>query len=268
MEAAANRNISDRNGIKESRADVGRRPRQRLPGASSIRSTSRKSCRSISRACPSRLEDYYQAQHGYLSLESRQLILGPEVATAALTAAQKDGLNAAPTLVYLTKIEAAGVRIAGIVGAVEPGILPPLAPFCHRCEDTRRQPDRRRPSALETAARAAGPRTWNGSDAALQAAGTSTRFAAGPYRDLSCRWHYTVDWSRRRPGSDTGFPGITDQDDARNWKLPFEDPHDKEWSTDRIRQNMAILFTGTNIARRPRPISPGGGKEAMEEPLW
>jgi hypothetical protein len=44
---------------------------------------------------------FYRTHHNYLSLESRQMLLDPAVAEAALAAAKETGLRAAPTLVYL-----------------------------------------------------------------------------------------------------------------------------------------------------------------------
>src|SRR5262249_37074675 len=73
--------------------------------------------------------DYFERAHPYLSLESKQLFLSPEVAAAALATAEEVGLHAAPTLVYLCKIAAGGTQVAGIVAALDPTLDAPLGPF-------------------------------------------------------------------------------------------------------------------------------------------
>jgi ABC-type lipoprotein release transport system permease subunit len=67
----------------------------------------------------------------YLSLESRQLLLEPFVADAALEAAKETRLRAAPTLVYLADtIAAGGEEIPySVVAALDPIQAPPLGPF-------------------------------------------------------------------------------------------------------------------------------------------
>jgi ABC-type antimicrobial peptide transport system permease subunit len=67
----------------------------------------------------------------YMSLESRQLLLEPAVADAALAAAKDSGLRAAPTLVYLANtIAADGGEIPySVVAALDPTEKSPLGPF-------------------------------------------------------------------------------------------------------------------------------------------
>lgn len=74
---------------------------------------------------------HYRQRHDYLSLESRQLLLEPAVATAAEKAAAEAGLRSAPTLVYLAnRIAAGGQEIPySVVAALDPGQSPPLGPF-------------------------------------------------------------------------------------------------------------------------------------------
>ncbi len=75
---------------------------------------------------------YYRQEHGYLSLESRQLLLEPAVGSAAETAAREAGLRAAPTLVYLANsiTDGAGRSIPySVVAALDPTLPPPLGPF-------------------------------------------------------------------------------------------------------------------------------------------
>src|SRR5262249_23655441 len=81
---------------------------------------------------------YYQREHGYLSVESRRMLLEPAAAKAALQAATEmklwgveAGVKAAPTLVSLAiLIEARGEKVPySIVAAVDPELPPPLGPF-------------------------------------------------------------------------------------------------------------------------------------------
>jgi ABC-type antimicrobial peptide transport system permease subunit len=67
----------------------------------------------------------------YMSLESRQLLLEPAAAAAALAAAKESGLSAAPTLVYLANTMAAngGEIPYSIVAALDPAQKPPLGPL-------------------------------------------------------------------------------------------------------------------------------------------
>jgi ABC-type antimicrobial peptide transport system permease subunit len=71
------------------------------------------------------------ATRDYLSLESRQLLLEPAVADAALRAAKESGLRAVPTLVYLANtIAANGAEIPySVVAALDPAEKSPLGPF-------------------------------------------------------------------------------------------------------------------------------------------
>src|SRR5207302_7622163 len=79
-----------------------------------------------------RVAAYYQTQHPYVSLESRQMLLEPAVADAAQRAATKTGLRAAPTLVYLanTIADAHGGSIPySVVAALDASQAAPLGPF-------------------------------------------------------------------------------------------------------------------------------------------
>jgi ABC-type lipoprotein release transport system permease subunit len=68
---------------------------------------------------------------GYLSLESRQLLLDPAVEQAALAAARDLGLRAAPTLVYLANTIAHGSHEIpySVVAALDPTLPPALGRF-------------------------------------------------------------------------------------------------------------------------------------------
>jgi ABC-type antimicrobial peptide transport system permease subunit len=74
---------------------------------------------------------FYEQHHNYLSLESRQMLLDPAVAEAALAAAQAQGFVAAPTLVYLANTISDGRDEIpySIVAALDPALRPPLGPF-------------------------------------------------------------------------------------------------------------------------------------------
>ena len=74
---------------------------------------------------------YYQKQHPYLSLESRQMLLEPFVAKAAGAAAEELGLRSAPTLVYLANTISDGPRSIAysVVAALDPSLPAPLGPF-------------------------------------------------------------------------------------------------------------------------------------------
>src|SRR5207302_2061881 len=79
-----------------------------------------------------RVAEYYRTQHPYLSLESRQMLLEPAVVEAAVRAAAKTGLRAAPTLVYLANTIADGHGNAipySVVAALDAMQAPPLGRF-------------------------------------------------------------------------------------------------------------------------------------------
>jgi putative ABC transport system permease protein len=77
------------------------------------------------------VENFYRKNRHYLSLESKQLLLEPFLADAALEAAKESHLRAAPTLVYLANTLAAGnAEIPySVVAALDPTQSPPLGPF-------------------------------------------------------------------------------------------------------------------------------------------
>jgi ABC-type antimicrobial peptide transport system permease subunit len=98
----------------------------------------------------SRVSVFFRSHHDYLSLESRQMLLEPAVAKAALDAATDAHLRAAPTLVYLANSISAGPKkgtvplsskgqspfSAGkqeipysVVAALDPTLPAPLGPF-------------------------------------------------------------------------------------------------------------------------------------------
>jgi ABC-type antimicrobial peptide transport system permease subunit len=77
------------------------------------------------------VDNFYRQDRSYLSLESKQLLLEPLLADAALEAAKESGLRTAPTLVYLANTIAAGnAEIPySVVAALDPTQAPPLGPF-------------------------------------------------------------------------------------------------------------------------------------------
>ncbi len=74
---------------------------------------------------------FYRTHRGYLSLESRQMLLEPAVGDAARQAAGDMRLLAAPTLVYLANSISAGKESIpySVVAALDPNLPPPLGPF-------------------------------------------------------------------------------------------------------------------------------------------
>jgi putative ABC transport system permease protein len=80
---------------------------------------------------PSRVMEFFRTHHNYLSLESRQLLLEPAVADAAMAAAKDAHLRAAPTLVYLANSISAGKQEIpySVVAALDPTLPAPLGPF-------------------------------------------------------------------------------------------------------------------------------------------
>ncbi len=74
---------------------------------------------------------YYQKEHPYLSLESRQMLLESFVAKDALATADDLALRSAPTLVYLANTIADGPKSIAysVVAALDPGLPAPLGPF-------------------------------------------------------------------------------------------------------------------------------------------
>lgn len=74
------------------------------------------------------IADYYENARGYLSLESRQMLIEPAAAAAAQNVAGKVGLPSAPTLVYLANRIAHGKQSIpySIIAALDPSLPAPL----------------------------------------------------------------------------------------------------------------------------------------------
>src|SRR5262249_15358699 len=75
------------------------------------------------------LRDAFVRAFPYLALESKQLLLSPQITVAALSAAKETDLRSAPTLVYLCRFEAGGRRFAGVAAALDLKQPWPLGPF-------------------------------------------------------------------------------------------------------------------------------------------
>jgi ABC-type antimicrobial peptide transport system permease subunit len=75
--------------------------------------------------------DYVRKEHGYISLESKQMFIEPAVVSAVSKAAEKLGWRAAPTLVYVVDTIASGKEKVHytIVAALNPRLAPPLGPI-------------------------------------------------------------------------------------------------------------------------------------------
>jgi ABC-type lipoprotein release transport system permease subunit len=76
------------------------------------------------------LQNYFRKK-GYFALESDSLLLSPAAEKAALAAADKLGLKAAPTMVYLANSISDGTNAIpySVVAALDPQLPPPLGPF-------------------------------------------------------------------------------------------------------------------------------------------
>jgi ABC-type lipoprotein release transport system permease subunit len=156
---------------------------------------------------------------GYLSLESRQMLVELPVADAAERAAAKQDFRTAPTLVYLanTITDGSSEIPYSVVAALDPSALPPLGPFLPPGVNTlkddeivlvdwKESPLKPKPGAKITL------RYFKPEDEGrlpeVSAAFTFSGWVAlsGPANDP----HLTPD-----------FPGITDKLTIRDWNPPF-----------------------------------------------
>lgn len=73
----------------------------------------------------------YHGRRGFLSLESRQLLIEPAVERAALQTAKELNVPIAPTLVYLANSISDGKNEIpySVIAALDPSLSPPLGPF-------------------------------------------------------------------------------------------------------------------------------------------
>ncbi len=170
------------------------------------------------------LEDFYRKNRPFLSLESKQLLLEPVVAEAALAAARDAGLRAAPTLVYLANGISDGKATIpySVVAALEPGLAPPLGPFLP-------------PGLSKLADDQIVLADWK--DSPLQAKPgdeiTLTYFAPehqGEPKELTATFRLAgfvpLEGVTSDPDLTPEFPGITDKLSISEWNPPF--PYDNK----------------------------------------
>jgi ABC-type antimicrobial peptide transport system permease subunit len=168
------------------------------------------------------LSDAFYHSSSYVSLESTQLLLTPQITDAALDAAAQIGARVAPTLVYLCRMKAGktGALRAGVVAALDPTQAPPLGPF------------------LPPGKKSLGDREivlldddWQPPNRPAPGSPIYLRFkppeSHGPAEDVESEFTLAGFLSPEGPAVDPSltpdFPGITDQDDTGAWKLPFDD---------------------------------------------
>ena len=210
-----------------------------------------------------RVEHFFRKRYPYLSLESRQLILEPAIAKAALAAAEEAGLHAAPTLVYLCKLSVGDKRIAGIVAAVDPTLAEPLGPFLP-------------PGKTSLENNEIALLDWTIAPTLLPLAiGTEMKLTykppehqPGKLKDLSADFRFggvvPLAGAADDPDLTPPFPGITDKDTPISWKLPFEDKSEEEWKKDTVRQQYGDpLYWGEQRTTPKAYISLTEGKK-----LW
>jgi ABC-type lipoprotein release transport system permease subunit len=181
------------------------------------------------------IESFFRTRYPYFSLESRQLIIEPLVADAAIAAALESEMRAAPTLVYLSKLDGHGKRIAGVVTAADPTLSTPLGPFL--------PPGKTRLADDEIALVAwhgepSLPALKEGEEVTLTYKPPEHQPGALPDRHAKFRYAGSIPLAGAADDPDLTppFPGITDKDNPAEWKLPFENASDPAWSTNTIRR--------------------------------
>jgi putative ABC transport system permease protein len=167
---------------------------------------------------------FYKNHRRYLSLESRQMLLEPAVADAALAAAQATGLRAAPTLVYLANRISDGTKAIpySIVAALDPSLQPPLGPFLPEgvrdlkegeivLADWKESPLRMQPGEKIAL------RYFEPEEEGKLRESTAT---------FQLRGVVPLQGAANDPDLTPEFPGITDKLDLREWNPPF--PYDNK----------------------------------------
>ncbi len=167
---------------------------------------------------------FYHEHRNYLSLESRQLLLEPALAAAALAAAKETGLRPAPTLVYLANSIADGTHEIpySVVAGLDPSLPAPLGPFLpegvHELKD----------GEIILAG-------WKESPLQVQPGKEIRLTYYAPEvegrlqeKTATCRLRGLVplQGAANDPDLIPEFPGITDQLDIREWNPPF--PYDNK----------------------------------------
>jgi ABC-type antimicrobial peptide transport system permease subunit len=157
--------------------------------------------------------------HGYLSLQSRELLLSQAVTDAATAAAKEMGLPVAPTLVYLANTISDGKNEIpySVVAALDPTLPPPLGPFLPTdvallkddeiiLVDWKESPLKVQPGSQITV-------TYFPPDETDLSHERTARFTV--------RGFLPIAGAADDPGLTPEFPGITDRLDIRKWDPPF-----------------------------------------------
>lgn len=175
------------------------------------------------------MTEYFQREHPYLAVESQQLLLPrgvvPDVAPP----------NAAPTAVYLCRMEANGKTNAGVVAAVPTAAAPPLGPF----QPAGVKVDDNDIILVEEA--------WPKDNRPAVGDKVTLRYkpseSHGPPPDLTREFrvagYIPMKGVAADPTLTPEFPGITDKDDAGDWSLPFDDPN---WQQQTIRREYGDAY--------------------------
>jgi putative ABC transport system permease protein len=174
------------------------------------------------------VSDFLHKERGYIDLESRDMLLSPPVADAALAAARDTGLTAAPTLVYLANGISDGKNSIpySVVAALDPGLPPPLGPFLPPgveelkddqivLADWKESPLHTKPGDRITLTYFKPedqdqPPTPGGGGELREQSATFTLAGLIPLQGVAAD-----------PDLAPAFPGITDKLDIRNWDPPF-----------------------------------------------
>jgi ABC-type lipoprotein release transport system permease subunit len=167
---------------------------------------------------------FYRTHHNYLSLESRQMLLEPAVAEAAMAAAREVGLQAAPTLVYLANRISDGKEEIpySIVAALDPALPFPLGPFLPHGLDHLANGEilladwKDSPLKVEPGQAIQLSYFEPEQEGRLQEKTATFRF----------RGFVPMQGAANDPDLTPAFPGITDQLEIRDWNPPF--PYDNQ----------------------------------------
>ena len=170
------------------------------------------------------LSEFYRTHHNYLSLESRQMLIEPAVAAAAMASAKETGMPAAPTLVYLANRISDGKKSIpySIVAALDPALPAPLGPFLPAdakdlkdgeivLVDWPASPLRARPGESITLS------YFEPEEEGKLRESTAT---------FRLRGLVPLQGAAADPDVTPEFPGITDKLDLRDWNPPF--PYDNK----------------------------------------
>lgn len=182
------------------------------------------------------ITEYYQRQHPYLALESTSLLLPDSVERAARAAAQKSQFDAAPTVVYLCRMETPSQRNAGVVAALDPTKDAPLGPFLPPGKKSLADDE----IILVEEAWPKDGRPAVGDKVTLVYKPPESH---GPAPDLKANFrvagYVPLQGVAADPALTPEFPGITDKDDVGDWTLPFDDSN---WQQQTIRQEYTEAY--------------------------